>query len=116
MRTHIKETSKFALLDHWEGNSPVTGEFLARKATNAEKNFHVMTSPLYRDISGSRWASISKFSVFVSSEKSDKQFDYFAGEPPVKFDKYTEILHAISCHMIWSFEALSAGLSYLSRH
>ena len=37
MRTHIKETSKSELLVLCEGNSPVTGEFPAQRASNAEK-------------------------------------------------------------------------------
>ena len=37
MRTHIKEISKSALLVFCEGNSPVTGEFPAQRASNAEK-------------------------------------------------------------------------------
>ena len=37
MRTHIKETPKSMLLALCEGNSPVTGEFPAQVASNAEK-------------------------------------------------------------------------------
>ena len=35
--SHIKETSKSALLALCEGNSPMTGEFPAQRASNAEK-------------------------------------------------------------------------------
>ena len=35
MWTHIKETSKSALLSPWEGNSPMTCEFSAQRASNA---------------------------------------------------------------------------------
>ena len=37
MRTHIKETSKSALLTLCEGNSPVTGEFPTQRASNDKK-------------------------------------------------------------------------------
>ena len=37
MLTHIKESSKSALLALCEGSSPVTGEFPAQMASNAEK-------------------------------------------------------------------------------
>ena len=37
VRSVIKETSKSALLVVCEGNSPVTGEFPAQRASNAEK-------------------------------------------------------------------------------
>ena len=37
MRTHIKETSKSALLALCEGKSPVIGEFPAQRDSNAEK-------------------------------------------------------------------------------
>ena len=37
MRTHIKETSKSASPVLCEGNLPVTGEFPAQRASNAEK-------------------------------------------------------------------------------
>ena len=37
MQTHIKETSKSALLALCEENLPVTGEFSAQTASNAEK-------------------------------------------------------------------------------
>ena len=37
MRTHIKETSKSALLAVYAGNSPAAGEFPAQRASNAEK-------------------------------------------------------------------------------
>ena len=37
MWTHMKGTSKSALLALCEGNSPVTGEFTAQRASNAEK-------------------------------------------------------------------------------
>ena len=36
MLTHIKESSKSALLALCEGNSPVTGEFPAQMVSNAE--------------------------------------------------------------------------------
>ena len=35
--SHVKETSKSALLAPFEGNSPVTGEFHAQRASNGEK-------------------------------------------------------------------------------
>ena len=37
MRTHIQETSKSALMVLCEGNSKVTGEIPAQRASNAEK-------------------------------------------------------------------------------
>ena len=50
MRTHIKENSKSALLALCEGNSPVSCEFSAQRASNAEKIFfwwrhHDMSPP-----------------------------------------------------------------------
>ena len=43
-RRRSKKTSKLRVTDPCAGNSPVTGEFLAQVASNAEKCFHLMTS------------------------------------------------------------------------
>ena len=43
-RLRSKQTSKLRVTGLFAGNSPVTGEFLAQKASNAEKRFHLMTS------------------------------------------------------------------------
>ena len=43
-RRRWKKTSKLRVTGLWEGNSPVTGEFPAQKASNAKKCFHLMTS------------------------------------------------------------------------
>ena len=37
MRTHINETSEPALLTHCERNAPLTGDFPAQRASNADK-------------------------------------------------------------------------------
>ena len=43
-RRRAKKTSKLRVTGLCEGNSPVTGEFPAQRASNAEKCFHLMTS------------------------------------------------------------------------
>ena len=43
-RRRSKKTSKLRVTGLCEGNSPVTGEFPAQRASNAEDNFHLMTS------------------------------------------------------------------------
>ena len=43
-RDRSKKTSKLRVTGFCEGNSPVTGEFLAQEASDAEKCFHLMTS------------------------------------------------------------------------
>ena len=43
-----KETSRLCVTGPCEGNSPVTGEFPAQRASNAEKSFHLMTSSWIR--------------------------------------------------------------------
>ena len=42
-----KTTSKLGFTGLCEGNSPMTGEFPAQRASNAEKCFHLMTSSFY---------------------------------------------------------------------
>ena len=43
-RRRSKKTSKLCATGFCVGNSPVTGEFPAQKASNTEKCFHLMTS------------------------------------------------------------------------
>ena len=50
-RPRSKKTSKLCVTGLCEGKSPVTGEFHAQRASNAEFFFHLMTS----SCSGSRW-------------------------------------------------------------
>ena len=47
MWTNIKETSKSALLVFYEGNSTVTDEFPAQRASNAKKNIHDVIMVLF---------------------------------------------------------------------
>ena len=46
-RHRSKETSKLRVTGLYAGNSPVTGEFPAQMASNAELFFHLMTSSWY---------------------------------------------------------------------
>ena len=49
-RRRLKKTSKLRVIGLCVGNSPETGEFPAQMASNAEKNFHLMTSSCYQRV------------------------------------------------------------------
>ena len=79
MRTHIKELSKSVLLALCEGNASLVGEFPAQRASNAEKNFPLMTSSCHK------LASFSSL-VFFIFKMDDKWF--YLWHSTLIFDMY----------------------------
>ena len=67
-RSRSQKTSKPRLTGLCARNSPVTGEFPARKASNAEKSFHLMTSSC-GGISLHLVGSPNRFSLYAISGK-----------------------------------------------
>ena len=54
-RRRSKKASKLHVTGHGAGNSPVTGEFPAKMASNAEKSFHLMTSSWHGQFPPKYW-------------------------------------------------------------
>ena len=68
-RCRSKKTSKLRVTGLCEGNSPVTGEFPAQRASSAEKCFHLITTswvtqfstdPWWGDSNGCQWIPPTK--------------------------------------------------------
>ena len=90
LKLTTKKTSKHALLALCDGNSPVTGEFPAVRASNAEKSFHC----IYTFIRLGSWRCTCLFAWFAINKLNRKTW---------KQDSCTSITRPIYHSICYSF-------------
>ena len=66
IQAQIKQTSKLRVAGLCEGNSPVTGEFPALRASNAE-NIPLMTSSCHNETSG-HWSTVCDDNITIQNK------------------------------------------------
>ena len=68
-----KETSKLRITGLCVGNSPITGEFPAQRAKNAQKYFHLMSSSYLRTVNWLMKLAAYQRNILMSQTYNDKK-------------------------------------------